>query len=342
VQVASSCDPNAFPLNKGMTYARVHQKQSFSYPVQMYAPWAYLSGPTGGIGYVLYMERPRNGQFFIHNMAGHEESLRLAMGWMAPAVVLPGRDWTSVTTGISLHGGDWHDTADRWGRWMDTWFRPSRARRRLREIIGFQNVFLRGFDGWKINALDRVPQLAADGRRYGVYDLSLWDEPSIGIHERMDDRDLFAYEPEEIEVLKQGWARARDAGTNVNALINTRLLPMGSALGKQRIDEVLRCQDGSPRTENYAASHHDPGGFCRRRGPNCYVCSPLSEGCRERVRQWTRDFWKYNLGMRHGPGKLRVGSSMMAAAIMDNRFPPTVSITPAVRRYESSISTAIP
>lgn len=283
-------DPHRFPLNTGTTYARIHQKYRVGYPVGLYAPWADLSGPGGGLSYIHYMPEAQNGVFFEHNMARDRAPLRLALGWRTPCVIQPGETWRSHPVGLSPHAGDWHTTADRYIAWMQTWFQAPPSSPARRRIIGFQNVFLRGFDGWPVRPLESVPQIAADGRRFGVHDLCIWDEVSIGNYERMDERDVLAYPPDEAALLRKALKEARDAGTNVNALVNFRLMPGGTRLTAQRMDEALRLLDGSPHTENYGLTHHALGGWCRDRGPNCYISSAFSRNYRQRVHQWTRQY----------------------------------------------------
>lgn len=285
-----SLDPHSFPRQTGMTYATLFQKDRQEYPVGLYAPWVDLSGPGGGISMVHYMEAPQNITFFEHNEVGHEPGLRLAFGWRTPCVIGSGEKWTSAPVGISVHDSDWHATADRYIEWMETWFRPPPSKRSLREMIGFQNVFLRGFDGSPIRTLDAIPQIAADGRQYGVEHLCIWDELTLGNYERMDTRVILEYSPEEKEVIRRGLRQAREEGTNVNALVNFRLFPANPHFIEKYGLDALRLLDGSLYTENYSATHHFPGGWTHDRGPNCCISSSFAKSYRERVLRWTQEY----------------------------------------------------
>ncbi len=49
-------DPHRFPMVTGTTYGQLFQKGRAEYPVGLYAPWADLSGPGGGLSLINYME----------------------------------------------------------------------------------------------------------------------------------------------------------------------------------------------------------------------------------------------------------------------------------------------
>ena len=215
-----------FPRKIGTTYGRSHQ--CFFSP--WYAPWIDFSGTHGGISYIVYMTQPKMSGIFVENLAGYEKGVRLAYGFLFQTVVQPGETWTSPPVGISVHNGDLRDTADRYREWANTWFTPPPGKRTLRESIGYQNVFLRGFDGTPIRTLNSIPSVAATGRKYGVDQLSVWDYISLGNYNKQDDLDLLDYTPEEYATLAAGLRKAREEGTNVNALINFRLCPPTSTV----------------------------------------------------------------------------------------------------------------
>jgi hypothetical protein len=284
-------DPHRFPVNIGTTYAKIFQKARADYPVDLYAPWADLSGAAGGLSLIHYMDTPINATFTEQNQAGHGDGLALAFGWRTPCVVAPGETFVFAPVGLSVHGGDWHITADRYSAWMESWFSPPPVSPALREIIGFQNVFLHGFDGTPFHAFDEIPQIAADGRRYGVDHLCLWDELILGNYERPDSRDLFEmYDAEAASVLRRALARAREEGSNVNALVNLRLAPARPDFMAKYGDEAIRLLDGSMHTEKYSATHYSPGGWTPDRGPNCFISSSFAESYRERVLEFTRNY----------------------------------------------------
>lgn len=286
----SKRDPHRFPVNVGTTYIQLNQKSRADYPVDLYAPWADISGPGGGLSLINYMEKPKNGTFFEYNAAGYEPGLRLAFGWRTPCVIEPGEEWISDTFGISVHNGDWHGTADRYARWMEKWFIPPPGKRSLREMIGFQNVWIRGFDGAPFFNPEDIPTIAADGRRFGVNHLCIWDEPSMGIYERHDNRDLLTYSEEEKKVLRHSLRQAYAEGSNVNALVNFRLFPSAPAFADKYLQDAAKLLDGSLRMEDYSLSQYSLCGWTPDRGPANYVASPFSKAYQERVLRWTEEY----------------------------------------------------
>jgi hypothetical protein len=264
---------------------------SFSYPVAMYAPWADLSGPGGGISYINYMTRPQNGHVSLENLAGHGPGLRLAWGWVFPALIKPGQVWTSDAVGVSVHTGDWHATADRYRVWMNQWFKPPPTNPRHREMIGYQNVFLRGFDGEPFRPLDAVPQIAAAGRKYGVDHLTIWDFITIGNYAKRADLDVLDYTPREKAILREGLARAKAEGTNVSALINFRLTRSNTTLFREEShQELIRCYDGTVRVEQFPATQFHPHAWARGMGPYVNASSPFAPTFRARVLRHAREY----------------------------------------------------
>ena len=156
----------------GNTYARNHQREWWGYPVRLFAPWLDVSGPGGGMALINYMVEPQNGALCFENLAGYGAGLNLALGWAHLVRLAPGERWTSPPMGISVHGGDWHRTADRYREWFDAVHPPDLSRPHLRTGIGFQNVLFRGFDGTPIRPL--VDPRSQIDRRSGVDHLCVW------------------------------------------------------------------------------------------------------------------------------------------------------------------------
>jgi hypothetical protein len=289
----SEFDPFSFPLNKGTTYAQYHQRTSFDYPLAMYEPWMDLSGPGGGLSYINTMRTPQNGFMALMNLAGHGHGpgLRLAWAWCAPILLQPGEEWTSPPFALSVHGGDWHETADRYRVWMDTWRAPAPGKRAARTAIGFQNVFLRGFDGAPFNDLDAIPAIAAAGRRYGVEQLCLWDHILLGNYCKAVDADLLEYPEAEKQAIVRGLAQARAEGTNVSALVNWRVCNSMSSLWRREAHaEAGRSLDGSLRQESPCASHYHGRIMTNHLGPNSYPLSAFAPTFRARVLRQTRAY----------------------------------------------------
>jgi len=281
-------DPHGFPINKGVPYARFRQRQLSMYAVAMYPPWFDLSGPGGGISYINYMEKPLVGGLYCENLAGYGPGLHLAYGWAFQPLIKAGKKWSSPPIGISVHGGDWHDTADKFTRWVQTWFKPAPTSRSVRLSIGYQNVLFRAFDGMKYRGLDAIPEVARDGRRYGVNHLAIWDYIISGSYGRTDDLDVLDYTEAEKEIIRKGLAQAKKEGTNVSALTNFRLANCMST--KCNAAEAVRNYDGSPRVEQWAGSNYHFSLWTPHLGPLSYVLSPRSESWRRRILKQTQEY----------------------------------------------------
>jgi len=284
-------DPYAFPTPAGNIYARNHQRVGTSYPVELYAPWADISGPQGGLSYLNYMPTSQNGYFCIENLAGYGNDYRLAFGWAHTVALRPGETWTSPPIGVAVHGGDWHETADRYSAWLDAHHPPDYGRPRVRAGIGFQNVFFRGFDGTPFRDLETIPEVAATGRRYGVDMLCVWDALTLGNYARRDPHDLTDYPRDEREALRRGLEQAEAAGTRTCALINFRHPNVPLHLSDPALQrQIQRRYDGTARTENWSGAHDHGRLLVPWMGPESYVYSPFSSEHRDRVLRLTRDY----------------------------------------------------
>ncbi|MFH1737886.1 MAG: hypothetical protein ABIH23_02675, partial [bacterium] len=284
-------EPRMFPTSAGNIYARRHQRSHWIYPVHLYCPWVDLSGPDGGLSYINYMTEPRNGAFFAENLAGYGNDFRLLLGWAHFMALRPGETWVSPPMGLALHAADWHETADRYRTWFDAMVPPDYSRPVIRSRIGFQNVMFRGFDGTPIRRLDRIPEAAAAGRKYGVDFLCVWDKNSLGNYARSDPHDLMDYAPDEREMLRRGLCLAEREGTSTCALTNFRHPNIALHLSQPDImDRIQKRFDGTLRTENWAASHNHSNLFISHMGPESNVFSPFSEAHQKRVFRITREY----------------------------------------------------
>lgn len=279
------------PAARGNTYARNHQREWFEYPVRLFAPWMDLSGPEGGLALINYMREPQNGAVCFENLAGYGDGFNLAMGWAHLIRVGPGERWVSPPMGISVHGGDWHATADRYREWFDDVHPPDTSRPHLKSMLGFQNVLFRGFDGTPIRPLEEIPEVAQVGRRFGIDHLCVWDTLTLGNYAKQCDRDLTDYPPDERELLREMLTRAEQEGTRTSALINFRH-PLGSEVESDPsvTGQVMRRFDGTFRTENWSASHNHGTLFIKHLGPESWIYSPFSPEHRERIMRITREY----------------------------------------------------
>lgn len=284
--------PRHFPTGAGNLYARNAQRGAWHYPFDLACPWVDISGPDGGLSYCNYMNEGRNGRFWIENLAGYGDDFRLMMGWTHLLALGPGQTWTSPVMGLAVHGGDWRQTAARYRAWFDTLQPPDYSRPAIRSRIGFQNVFLRGFDGTPIRPLAGIPAAAAAGRRAGVDVLAVWDTLTLGNYARHDPHDLTDYSSEERALLQRGLRQAEAEGTRTCALINFRHPNVALHLGDPDLPNRVqrRYAGGTFRTENWTLNHTFGNVWGQHTGPESFVFSPFSGAHRERVRRLTRDY----------------------------------------------------
>jgi hypothetical protein len=287
-------DPHSFPLNTGATYARSHQRATFTYPIDLYAPWFDVSGPDGGMSCINYMKTPLNSMVALENLAGYGPGPGLSFSWAYPVCIRSGERWTSPAVAISFHDGDWRETADRYRLWSDTWRRTAPGPRAARVSIGYQNVFFRGFDGTPFRSLESLRAVAEEGRKYGVDQLVVWDHLMLGQYARTSDTDLLEYPFDERRALTETLTRLKREGTNVSAIMNFRLAnPAFSIYKNELYRDVIRNIDGSERQENYPGSHSHASTWTRNCGPVSMVLSPHAGNYRLRVSRLVRDYLRW-------------------------------------------------
>ena len=267
------------------------QRKGMLYPRHLYLPWADLSGPEGGLSYIVYMNRPINSMLSIENLARYQRGTRLAWGWAFSALMRPGETWSSPPVGLAVHRGDWHETADRFRAWYEPRIRFAAGKAAQGSMIGFQDVFFRGFDGTPIRPFKDLPRVAAIARKYGVRHLAVWDYLSMGNYSKQSPCDLLDYNEKEKELLKRVLRQAKAEGSNVSALFNFRHPCVAKVFRDPELqDRIQRRHDGTPRTENWTVSHNHAASFVPQMGPESYVYSPFSAAHRERVMRLTRDY----------------------------------------------------
>lgn len=274
----------SFPVNRGMTFSRWHQRSYFTYPIDLYAPWIDTSGGDGGLGLISYQRTARNLGAFIENLAGYDPGLDLSVGFNHYQQLTDGMSWESPPIGISVHDGDWHETADRYAAWVDTWFRAPPTPDWARAAIGFQNVLFRGFDGTVIRPLESMPEVAAAGVRAGMPHLSVWDYVLLGEYSKLDDVPLHGYAPEERATLQAALAASRRTGARLSSLQNHRLVkPMSRFFIEQAHAEVCLRYDGSPFVEEYCGSLAHAMVITSHVGPYSHPVDSRIPSVRERI-----------------------------------------------------------
>jgi hypothetical protein len=280
----------------GNNYARNGRRSAWHYPVDLACPWIDLPGTPpgqgqGGLAYLNYMTEPRNGRFWMDNLAGYGDDFRLMFGWSHMIALRPGESWSSPAMGLAVHDGDWRATADRYTAWFDQMHPPDYSRSTIRGRIGFQNVFFRGFDGTPIRPLESIPQVAATGRRFGVDMLCVWDTLTLGNYARHNPRDLTDYPADERATIQRGLRQAEADGTRTCALTNFRHPNVGLHLSDPDVlHQIQRRYTGTPRTENWTGNHTFGDLWAKHIGPESYVFSPFAPAHRERVMRLTHDY----------------------------------------------------
>ena len=258
------------------------------YPTFASVPWADISGKDGGVSFVNYQRQAR--QFFVaaKNMPGHAPQRCAGLLWGFYAYVPPGCQWESPLIGISVHDGDWHQTADRYRQWADSWLAPASSRA-LRESIGSEHVFFNSFDGTPFHSYEEMPQIAATGRRHGVRELCVWDTPSLGIYcsQYPADANLLKYGAADRQAIRRSIQQAVAEGSDVSALVNFVLLNPTLDLYETEglASEVQRAYDGSPKVEVWSARYVPGRWKTSHLGPYCPFSSPFSD----RIRRWILD-----------------------------------------------------
>ena len=263
------------------------QEHTRLYPISVQMPWIDFSGENGGVSCINYQRKPRLCFAAVKNMAGHEPGRRLGMLWGFYAYVPPGSDWESPVVGISVHDGDWHQTADRYRKWMNGWFAPASSKREFRESIGSEHVYFNYFDGTPVRPYESLPAIAAAGRKYGVRELCVWDRLSLGTYGTayLPDEDMLKYNPEDRQAITQSIHKAVAGGTDVSALVNFRLMnPSLDVFCEENLESEMQLTLGGTKRTYMFSMALIPGCFnSNHLGPHCNVFSPFSEKYRQRL-----------------------------------------------------------
>ena len=283
-------DPASLSSAWRIAWANNFQEEaSAEYPVSTHLPWMDFSGEHGGVSCINYQREPRHGYASVKNMTGFTpETCIPGMFWGFYAYVPSGQAWASPSIGISVHDGDWHQTADRYRRWAEKWLAPASSNRKFRESIGSLHVYFTGFDGTPFKPAGDLAKIASAARGYGVKEFCVWDRLSLGVYGTAyePEEDVLKYSAAEKAAFSKGIRQAVQEGSDVSALINFRLMnPKRTVFKTDKLEaEMQETLDGTTKAEAWPVALI-PGKFfpTSHLGPGCQVFSPFSEKYRQRV-----------------------------------------------------------
>ncbi len=246
-------DPFQMRKTAGWNLMRSHRRQSFTW-AHIHAPICDISGDNAGLSFNLYpVRQDRLHDLMIMDLADHKnDSPRPSWAWVQRPFLQPGARWTSEPVGIGTHSGDWHVTADRFRRWLQTWWKAPYAPARLRHSIGFHNAYFKDFFGKDWRPLSALPALARYGLEHGLEHFCIWDMPFLGLYMKAGKAGLFDNPPAREDELRRVLSEARGLGVETNALINLRLLEAkNSDWQKWGEDRMIRSRYGMPIRESF-------------------------------------------------------------------------------------------
>ncbi|MDD5705107.1 MAG: hypothetical protein PHR35_04220 [Kiritimatiellae bacterium] len=191
-------------------------------PIQM-LPLMDMSDSAGGLSFIKYEERPSPHTLVFENPLYEREDMCLTWAWATGVFVEPGQTWNSCEFGVGVHQGDWHVTADRFRKWLATWWRPCDTPRALRERIGLFHVHMHDFSGVARHEFAELPAIARDAKRHGIRDLMLWDN-TASVYMRPDRGGFWEMPLSRKRELKAALAAVRKLGCSVSSFVNWRLL----------------------------------------------------------------------------------------------------------------------
>jgi hypothetical protein len=185
-------------------------------------PMLDWSGPGGGLSYIKYERQPSPHNIVYESLPQACDGVCLTWAWATGVFVEPGATWASCEFGVAVHQGDWHATADRLRRWVQTWWTPCDTPPGLREKIGLFHVHTHGFSGERHHEFSELPAIARDAQKFGVDDLMFWDY-TASVYYRPDRGDFWEMPEKRRAELKRALAAVRRQGVSVSAFVNWRL-----------------------------------------------------------------------------------------------------------------------
>lgn len=278
-------DPHADNISREVdwyTLLGAFEKWELPFPVRGATPWLDLSGGGVGLGIHNYMTVPRAGGAMLRDHSLFDKKHIMEVGWYSIVDIQPGASWTSPRFGIHLHQGDWHDTADHYGQWLRTWWKPKIADEAFKRTLGFQNVIVRDFDGLKYRRFSDLPDIVRAGLEYGIDGLCIWEWVMLGFYHRADPAGLHDYSPEELQELKDALTEITEMGVAVSTLTNMRLvIPTNDWWKNGGSAGAIRNTFGEARHEDWAVTSQEPNFWPRGRGPASSVLCAKSKVFRD-------------------------------------------------------------
>jgi len=210
-------DKGLSPHTFGHHHLRIEQNPTHLLPMMD------ISDETGGLSYIKYEQHPSPHILVFENPLYEREDACLTWSWATGVFVEPGQTWTSCEFGVGVHQGDWHETADRFRRWLAGWWKPCDTPKEVRERIGLFHIHTHSFSGERHHEFSELPVVAQDAMKYGVRDLVIWDNTS-SVYMRPDQGGFWEMPPAREKELKRALAAVRAQGCSVSSFVNWRLV----------------------------------------------------------------------------------------------------------------------
>jgi len=267
-----------FDKKKAVSTSGMGDKLCFEYPTPLYLPFFDLSVEGGGLGYICYMEKPRIGVLGMERLNPFASKQSLSWSWASEPFVRPGATWASAAVGVSIHSGDWHQTADRFREWVYGWWKSPNPPASLVESIGMLNIQYTAFNGMTYHNFEDVPdQVAHDMDANGIQHFCMWERAGGVYSMNGSAEDIFEIPLDRAKVLADSLAKAKGMGANMSAIINVRLIRSCTKPYETYAEEgAIRTLDGSfLRTESYASSSYhlaNLGGPYYMQGDTAIMC----------------------------------------------------------------------
>jgi hypothetical protein len=137
--------------------------------------WMDWSGQTAGASLFAKQREPVT-QYMLVSADGYGRDT-IDLAWYFYPFIAPGADWQSPTFVLYPHSGDWHNGILKFKDYSDRAFTPVRSTPVRDETLGQQCLWLGwAFQDWQNTPMKfkDMPAIAAEARRGGFRELSLW------------------------------------------------------------------------------------------------------------------------------------------------------------------------